>query len=84
MAEPSRRNSGLDTTATWPWSMRSRSQRPEPMGTVLFVTTIIGPVRASAMAAAAAATYVVSGLPSARAGVPTQRKVISAPSSASW
>ena len=58
IAEPSRRNSGLETTATSSSGLISRMRRstssPVPTGTVDLVTTTQGPVSARAISSAAA------------------------------
>ena len=60
IAAPSRRNSGLETTAA---SISGRASRriastrsPVPTGTVDLVTTTVGPVSAAAISAVAAKT----------------------------
>jgi hypothetical protein len=57
IAAPSRRNSGLDTTANWASGLRARMMRsissPVPTGTVDFVTTTVKPSSWSAISSAA-------------------------------
>ena len=89
MAEPSRRNSGQETTLNgigWVCLARTMSatQSPVPTGTVDLLTMIRGLVMASAMDSAAARTYCRSASPSTPSGVPTAMKAKSAFSRASW
>ena len=83
MAAPSRRNSGLETTAK---SASGRTRRmmasissPVPTGTVDLVTTTVNPEMRRAISSAAAYTYDKSAWPSPRLdGVPTAMNTASA------
>jgi hypothetical protein len=88
-AEPSRRNSGLETTGTESRDgdrvvrMMSDTTSPVPIGTVLLLTITTGSVRCSAIIAVARRTSVRSASPVAPMGVPTARKMNSASGTAS-
>src|SRR5215213_1542395 len=76
-AEPSRKNSGFETTRT---SARFRTRSTtlvEPTGTVDLLTTIDSYGSTSAISAHAACTYDRSADPSSPCGVGTQRNAIS-------
>ena len=79
IAEPSRRNSGLDATDArnpLPPSPRIFSiMRPVPIGTVDFVTTSFGPFMYFAMVRDTSSTYRRSAEPSGFGGVPTAMKI---------
>ncbi len=87
MAEPSRRNSGQDTTAKSiglgcaPFTI-SATQSPVPIGTVDLLIMISGAVMFWAMDFAADSTYFRSAFPSTPDGVPTAINANSAPLSA--
>src|SRR3990172_1445344 len=88
MAEPSRRNSGQETTQKstglgWARFTISATQSPVPTGTVDLLMMINGPVIDSAIDVAAAATYCRSASPCTPEGVPTAIKANSVPSTAS-
>jgi hypothetical protein len=87
-AEPSRVNSGQETTANstgsgWLRLMMSATQSPVPTGTVLLLMTMSGFFMVLATDSAAMRTYCRSASPSTPLGVPTQMKIYSAPASAS-
>src|SRR5258706_11654954 len=84
IAEPSRKNSGQDTTANsiglgWAFFTISETQSPVPIGTVDLLMMTNGELIFSAMDFAAACTYCKSALPSAPEGVPTAMNAYSAP-----
>src|SRR3989304_1161624 len=83
IAEPSRKNSGQDTTANsiclgWAPFTMSATQSPVPIGTVDLLMMTRGAVIVSAMDLAAAATYFMSASPLSPEGVPTAMKANSA------
>ena len=85
MAEPSRRNSGQETTEKsiglgWARLTMSATQSPVPTGTVDLLMMISGAVMFSAIDLAAAATYCRSASPFTPEGVPTAMKANSVPS----
>src|SRR5687767_7821455 len=88
IAEPSRRNSGQDTTANsiglgWAPFTISATQSPVPIGTVDLLIIISGAVIFLAIDLAADSTYFRSALPSTPEGVPTAINANSAPTNAS-
>src|SRR5258708_1989883 len=88
IAEPSRKNSGQETTENgiglgWaPWTI-SETQSPVPIGTVDLLMMIRGALIFLAIAFAAASTYCKSASPASPEGVPTVINAYSAFSNAS-
>src|ERR1700690_991457 len=83
IAEPSRKNSGQDTTENgtgWGWALVtiSATQSPVPMGTVDLLMMISGAVIFFAIDFAAASTYCKSASPLSALGVPTAMNAYSA------
>ncbi|MCY1507107.1 hypothetical protein D9M68_413730 [compost metagenome] len=85
-AEPSLRNSGLDTTcmsSARPWRASASSRRAlmrwaVPTGEVDLLITTLASAACVAMVSATASTYFMSALPSSSGGVPTAMKMTSA------
>ena len=83
MAEPSRKNSGFETTSKSAVGFASAisfvTVRTVPTGTVDFVTMTVYPLRLTATSFATACTYCISARPvSGSEGVPTAMKTTSA------
>ncbi len=88
MAEPSRRNSGHETTLNdtgrvWLEVTMSETQSPVPTGTVDLLTMMIDCFMCLAICSAAERTYLRSASPSTPSGVPTAMNAKSASSRAS-
>src|SRR5215217_3296220 len=84
IADPSRRNSGQETTAKsigfgWAFLTMLATQSPVPIGTVDLLIMIKGAVIFRAIERAAESTYWRSALPSTPEGVPTAINANSAP-----